>query len=266
MNRETILKSKLHSVHPRDTTFDENEEPILKLFKEKSPAESEKPLAKYFYSIKNHHELVQIGTSFLDDFNQGSKSFAITSTGYKTSQQRTILALASFFDHVSTMKIAIVSNQLNHGAFHEMVQSSNKAKLLLPVEPPKSLPVKRFYHHFDFIDFDDVLKLAPEGVPTFGFEHAVSELVNHYDILFWDIPELESFKANHRLYYPIALYFDSLSIIVSQSLSKAKEVDELQKFFLDYGMNIKGILLDHTSVKKPEKRGFNPFNFLRRVG
>lgn len=242
------------------------EQPVLKLFKEKEKSEQDKPLSKYFYSINNHHELTQMGTSFLEDYKQGAKSFAITSTGYKSSQQRTILALASFFDHISTMKIGIVSNQLSNGAFHEMVESSNKAKIMLPMTPPKAVNVKRFYHHFDFINFDELLKLAPEGVPNFEFEHAISEFVGHYDILFWDIPELEAFKANHKLYYPIALYFDSLSIIVSQSLSKAKEVEELQKFFLDYGMNIKGILLDYTTKRKPEKKGFDPFKFLRRAG
>ncbi len=242
------------------------EEPVLKLYKESDNGTHEKPLAKYFYSINNQHELTQIGTSYLEDYKQGAKSFAITSTGYKSSQQRTILALASFFDHVGNMKIGIVSNQLLNGAFHELVESSNRAKLMLPMTPSKTLSVRRFYHHFDFIHFDEITKLAPDGVPNFEFEHAISEFARHYDIIFWDIPELESFKANHKLYYPIALYFDSLSIIVSQSLSKAKEVDELQKFFLDYGVNIKGLLLDYTTKKKTERKGFNPFRFLRKAG
>ncbi|MFZ4712074.1 MAG: hypothetical protein ACOYL6_00045 [Bacteriovoracaceae bacterium] len=215
--------------------------------------ENDRPLAKYFYSVSNHCEFYQIGNSFLKDFKEGAKSFAITSTGYKAAQQRTILALASFFDHVKSMKIAIVTNQMVNGAFHDLVSASRPAGLILPVIPSKSIAVERFYHHFDFVSFDEILKLAPKGTPNFEYEHSIAEFVKHYDLIFWDIPELDTLKANHNLYYPIALYFDSLSIIVSHSLSKSKEIEELQKFFTNYGVNLKGFLLDYTTQTTHKK-------------
>ena len=70
---------------------------------------------KYFYKVRNHHELFKIGSSFYNDFKMGVKSFAISSTGYPQSQQNSILGLASFFDHKEDVRIGIVSNNLNQG-------------------------------------------------------------------------------------------------------------------------------------------------------
>lgn len=223
-----------------------------------------KPLAKYFYKVTNHHEFYQIGNSFLQDYQEGMKSFAITSTGYKQSQQRTILALASFFDHAMSMKIAVVTNQFDNSVFEELIKTSSPTKIEIATFQDKSITVNRFYHHFDFISFDTIFKMAPEGVPNFEYEHSISELIKNYDLILWDIPELDAFKANNNLYYPIALYFDSLSIIVSQSLSSQSEIAELQRFFTNYGVNIKGLMLDYTTQKVEKKKKRFSFNFLRR--
>src|SRR4051812_7470874 len=64
----------------------------------------------FFYRVSNPGELAKIGQSYLEDFKTGIKSFAISSTNYKASQQRTVLALASYFDHLYDMKILIISD------------------------------------------------------------------------------------------------------------------------------------------------------------
>lgn len=218
-----------------------------------------RPLAKYFYKVSNHHEFYQIGNSFLKDYREGFKSFAITSTGYKQSQQRTILALASFFDHAMPMKIAIVTSEMGEGVFKELISKSVDTNLELNMTKDSQMNVKRFYHHFDFVSFDSLFKMAPAGVPTYEYEHAISQFVRNYDLVLWDTPEIDVFKANNNLYYPIALYFDSLSIIVSQTLSSQTEINELQEFFTNYGVNIKGLMLDYTTQKSIKKKSFLRF-------
>ncbi|MBC7430405.1 MAG: hypothetical protein H7336_17455 [Bacteriovorax sp.] len=218
-----------------------------------------RPLAKYFYKVTNHHEFYQIGNSFLKDFREGFKSFAITSTGYKQSQQRTILALASFFDHAMPMKIAIVTNEMGEGVFKELINKSLDTDLELSMTNANQMKVKRFYHHFDFVSFDSIFKMAPAGVPNYEYEHAISQFIRNYDLVLWDTPEISAFKANNNLYYPIALYFDSLSIIVSQTLSSQSEIIELQEFFTNYGVNIKGLMLDYTTQKSIKKKSFLRF-------
>jgi hypothetical protein len=252
--KDNALKKEIQTVlaaEPKETPFVKNED-------------GDKRVAKYFFSIDNQHELYQMGNSFMKDFGMGAKSFAITSTGYKTSQQRTILALATFFDHVKPMKIAIITNQLLNGAFHEMVQASKDSEFRIPTLSAKTIPMKSFYHHFDFIDFQSLLNLSNLEATNFDFEHALAELVKSYDVLFWDIPDIETFKTNHKAYYPISMHFDSLSIIVSQSLSKAKEVENLKNFFTDYGVNVKGLLLDYSTKKEVKRKSLSPFSFLRR--
>ena len=221
--------------------------------------DNDRPLAKYFYKVTNHHEFYQIGNSFLKDFREGFKSFAITSTGYKQSQQRTILALASFFDHAMPMKIAIVTNHMDHGVFKDLINKSVDTNVELSMTIENLLKVKRFYHHFDFVSFDSIFQMAPEGVPNYEYENAISLLIRNYDLVLWDTPEIDVFKANNNLYYPIALYFDSLSIIVSQTLSSQSEILELQDFFSNYGVNIKGLMLDYTSQKSVKKKSLIRF-------
>ena len=46
--------------------------------------------------------------------------------------------------------------------------------------------------------------------------------------------------------------FESLSIIVAQSLSNSGDIKEIQNFFMGYGINLKGLLFD-TKQKEKEK-------------
>ena len=77
-----------------------------------------------FYKVSNHLELFKVGTSFYKDYKEGFKSFAISSTGYHSSQQQTILGLASFFDHTKEdLKILVLSENLLTGTFQEVVSA-----------------------------------------------------------------------------------------------------------------------------------------------
>ena len=252
----------LKPVIAQDSEVNDNEKQKAKLRLQggfTNSQNNDRPLAKYFYKVTNHHEFYQIGNSFLKDFREGFKSFAITSTGYKQAQQRTILALASFFDHAMPMRIAIVTNEVKDGVFEELIRTSKDTTLDLELTNAQKMKIKRFYHHFDFVSFDSIFQMAPAGVPNFEYEHAISQFVRNYDLILWDTPELDAFKANNNLYYPIALYFDSLSIIVSQTLSSQTEINELHEFFTNYGVNIKGLMLDYTSQKTCKKKSV--FNF-----
>ena len=53
--------------------------------------------------------------------------------------------------------------------------------------------------------------------------------------------------------------FESISIIVSKKISKQSDIDELQQFFLGYGINMKGLLFEEKNnfEKKVEDIGTN---------
>jgi hypothetical protein len=191
---------------------------------------------RYIFKVSNKDEFNQIGKSFMHDFENGKKNFAFTSTGYKQAQQRTVLALASFFDHNLPLKIAIISDQLENGIFEELVRNSDNATT------GNNINLKRFYHHFDFITFDTILKLSSN-------ENALSELSNSYDLILWDIPDLDRVKNKTDIYLPIMNLFDSLTVIVSQNIASQKEMHELRKYFMNYGVGVKDLVLDYATQK-----------------
>ncbi len=196
----------------------------------------------YFYKVANHAELYKLGSSYLEDFKSGLKSFTISSTGYYNSQQKTIIGLASFFDHYDDLKIAIISDNLFNGYFQEIITASEQKKIPLFVSE-YDLNIFSFHQHFDFIDFNIILDI-PNKKENIDYEQRVNDIINYYDVIFWDMPELYKIQADPEAYYPAMQSFDSLSIIASKSMTKTGEVSSIRSFFESYNISIKGLLFD----------------------
>ena len=214
---------------------------VVHLKKDQGTETKKRPLSPYFYKVSNHHELYRVGASFLQDFKKGVKSFAISSVGYQTSQQRTILGLASFFDHQEDLKICIISDNLYLGAFKEIVQASLPRELNL-TESKSPVLVYGFYGHFDFIDMNSLVELGCG--PNVNFNEFLDELVEKFDVVFWDVPELHRIQSEREQFFPIVMRFESLSIIVAKGHTGREELEEIRSFFMGYGINLKGLLLD----------------------
>lgn len=212
--------------------------------------EKESSTNSYFYKVANHAELYKLGSSYLDDFKAGLKSFTISSTGYYNSQQKTIIGLASFFDHYDDLKIAIISDNLFNGYFQEVISSSKQRKIPLSLSGHE-LDFFSFHHHFDFIDLNILLDI-PNKKENTNYEQRVNDIINYYDVIFWDMPELHNIQNTPEIYYPAIQSFDSLSIIVSKSMSKSVEVDFIRNFFESYNISIKGLLFDPFLEEKAE--------------
>ena len=207
----------------------------------------------YFYQVSNPGELSKIGQSFLSDFKQGVKSFAISSTDYKSAQQRTVLALACYFDHLFDMRILIISDSLHRGIFTDIMVERTVGSVYIP-NTDKTIEVSHFHHHFDLIDLSDLLHLNKTAKPNFEFENAVQNLMKSYDIIFWDTPTINVYKQNPASYNQTLNYFESLTIIVSQSVSHSKDVNELKEYFSSFGVNIKGVLFDTLQMQEEKKK------------
>jgi hypothetical protein len=220
---------------------------LASLSEQQRQAPKKKKSNRYFYKVSNHHELFKIGRSFYTDYLAGVKSFAITSTGYQTSQQKTILGLASFFDHKEDLKIGIISDNLKQGAFKDIVSISKTVKYDY-WGPDKFIEIKSFYNHFEFINLDQLLKLARDN-DLGEYDEVFDHVVDLYDIVFWDVPELHKFQVDSEGYFPVIMKFESISIIVAQSLTKKSDIEDIKKFFLGYGINLKGLLLEDKKTE-----------------
>jgi hypothetical protein len=200
-----------------------------------------------FYKVSNHLELYKIGNSFLRDYKNGYKSFAISSTGYHTSQQQTILGIASFFDHnKEPLNILIISDNIFDGTYRDVISASTLNTLEFEGDS-LSCEVHSFYNHFDFLDLHSLSNKQEKD--EFGeYDKTLDLLFNAYDIVLWDVPELQMLEKSPQVYFPVITRFDCLSIVVSNNISKSKDVEKICNFFSSYGLSLKGLLIDSIAV------------------
>jgi hypothetical protein len=211
-------------------------------------------LAEYFYRISNHEELFRVGKGFNQEVKKGIKNFAFTSTGYKNSQQRTILGLCCYFDQNANYKIAIVSDHLSQGIFSELLDSS-KSQCYSMQSGEDSVNYKSFHHHFDFFDYSEFSKFYDNHLYTNNFDDEVKKILGNYDVVFWDIPEMENMKTHPHFHYRISHLYESLTVIVSQKNTSGKQIESIKNFFSNYNINLNGVLFDSTgSVDKPKRK------------
>ncbi len=178
-----------------------------------------------FYRIENPHDMVAIGATCLEDFNRGAQHFVFASTNYKSTQQRAVLAVASYFDHLFRIRTLIVSDNLDRGPFKTLVDASAKH------ERAGSRPAhNRFYHHFDFI-----------SLPELTGDEASQSFFEDYDLVLWDPPCLNNSAEVSKCMGRFANYFDSITIIVANAAAKSSDQRELRRHFDGFGINVSGI-------------------------
>lgn len=213
-------------------------------------------LAVYFYRISNHEELFRIGRGFLQQVQKGVKSFAFTSIGYKNSQQRTILGLCCYFDQSANYKIAIISDHLAQGVFGEIVDLSTPNSYSID-DGADSVNYKSFHHHFDFIDYSELSKFYDNHLYTKNFEVEINKILGNYDLVFWDIPEMEKIKNHPHFHYRISHLYESMTVIVSQNTTSGKQIESVKRFFSNYNINLNNVLFNSTcNDDKPKRKKF----------
>jgi hypothetical protein len=210
-------------------------------------------LAEYFYRISNHEELFRIGRGFLLQAGKGIKNFAFTSTGYKNSQQRTILGLCCYFDQNANHKIAIISDHMLQGIFGELVNSSSQNNYSID-NGTDSIKYNSFHHHFDFIDYSELMKFYDNHLYTKHFEEEIQKILDIYDVVFWDIPDMEKMKNHPHFHYRISHFYESMTVIVSQNTSSGSQVESIKNFFSNYNINLNGVLFDSSYPPNKPKR------------
>lgn len=198
---------------------------------------------KFFYRIENPGQLAQIGRSYLEDYKKGIKNFAFSSTNYKQSQQRTILGVASYFDHLFDMKILIVTDQLRRGVLDELIRESD---VVMAPSVPGTSPIQicRFYHHFDLVDIEKIISDFMQAKTDVKFTNYFQSFLNDYDLILWDTPIIDSQRKNSHVFLHSIPFIDSITFIVSPTVSRSKDLKTLEKYFGGYGINIKGIIFE----------------------
>ncbi len=198
-------------------------------------------LPAFYYEVHNHHELFHLGKMYFEDMQAGVKCFAIGSLGYKTSQQRAILGLTSYFDLQKNLKVGIVSDNLYCGVFKSIISHCQLVPEFIPGSNLK-IDIHQFADHFDFIDMNDILLLSDEEPKC--FYSILDKFIATHDLVFFDVPDLGRIKRKFYHYRPLLSYFESLSIVVVKKMSDATYLNEIIDFYEGHGINLKGVVID----------------------
>jgi hypothetical protein len=232
-----------------------DEAPVLKTIKYKAQILSkQKNLAHngYYYKAVDHVELFKTGTSYLEDFKNGVRSFAFSSLGVTDARQKSIFGICSFFNYHTEVKTLIVAEDFKKSFFSFYVKD------LKPKIKPiyKDGETYQIYSGpgFDVLDFYEVKKVYSK-VPHYDYEEFLRELTNKYDLVLWDLPEMEILDANKEIYFPVIRMLDNVSLIVRSKETNLFQIRSLADYYSKYQVDIKGILFDNKKKKLPNKKG-----------
>jgi hypothetical protein len=192
--------------------------------------------AKPSISINSGEELLSLFNLFEENFQKGEKSVAFSSTNYRSSQEKSVLLAVDYFNKkYPSLKIAVVSFKLDHGLFKEYLGMLGK-------DLSDTIVVSR---NFSLIDWNPSLKMDP------------LDIVDEYDMIFWDLPDLDFIQKNSE---DLSRFFETMDALYIVSIRFEKFDEEhfkktIYNYYLDHGLDIKMIIPWRLgSKKRPAKK------------
>lgn len=244
----------LSEVINNNQDIESDDEPVLKTVKYKAQILSkDKNIAHngYYYRAVDHVELFKTGASYLEDFKNGIKSFAFSGLGLDQSKQKSIFGICSFFNYHTQVRTLIVAKDFKKSFFSFYI-TDLKVKEKAIYKDGQSY---RYYQGdgFDILDFQE-LKRVYTQVAHYDYEEFLRELTNRYDLVLWDLPEMDILDSNKEVYFPIIRMLDNVSLIVKGKQTNIFEIRDLADYYSKYQVDIKGVLFD-TGLKPSKKKG-----------
>lgn len=231
-----------------------DDEPVLKTVKYKAQILSkDKNVAHngYYYRAVDHVELFKTGASYLEDFKNGIRSFAFSGLGLDQSKQKSIFGICSFFNYHTQVRTLIVAKDFKKSFFSFYI-TDLKVKEKAIYKDGQSY---RYYQGdgFDILDFQELRRVYTQ-VAHYDYEEFLRELTNRYDLVLWDLPEMDILDSNKEVYFPVIRMLDNVSLIVKGKQTNVFEVRDLADYYSKYQVDIKGVLFD-AGLKPSKKKG-----------
>ena len=244
-----FFDDKLEQLDEVDTKDIENYEESKTVLKDKTVHYDKQTFTRkknsshngFYYRAKDHMELYKVGSSYMIDYNSGLKSIAFCGNSLRPEREKSVFGVTSYFNYHINIKICIVTMSFHESFYHEMTGD-------LDYRSVKALDENFDYkvfsgQGFDIIEFSE-LKKVERKLRHHDFEYFLDVLVEDYDLVLWDLPELDILNSNKELYFPIVRTVDNVSLIVGENYSKFKHIEQMIDYFNRYQINIKGVLVN----------------------
>lgn len=180
-----------------------------------------------FINVVNSIELFKLTNSFKDDVYKGIKNFGFYGI-HSNKIFETILALSSSLSYnCNNISVLIVASNV-HNFFEK-----NYSHLI-------SKGTLGWLNTYDwgpltFVDFDDLSVAKNKSKNDFIY------LIMDFEVSFWEISLL---SKNVNIDLEIIKIIETVSFVFDVKKTKFKEIENLEKYFLDLGKKTKSILKD----------------------
>ncbi|MDO9182285.1 MAG: hypothetical protein Q7U04_07740 [Bacteriovorax sp.] len=177
----------------------------------------------------------------------GDKNIAISNVGHVASQQKylvTILADLGNDPDFKNVKICLVSFNLQFGLYKDYV--SNYKEFINNYFPENTglvvVPNKMGSH---FIDWNNLL-LTQES----------NDKIAEYDLIFWDLPDLNFINLKSQLLLPYFKLFNSLLIVSLRpnGIDGNEYYKRISSFYNSHGLNLPTLISDHKNTVVKSRR------------
>ncbi|WP_127717973.1 hypothetical protein [Halobacteriovorax sp. HLS] len=187
--------------------------------------------------FKNEAESFQMAKGFFKEYSQkGISSFAFSTVGYKNSQQKAMLAVACYFSQVQFQKTSLITDSLD-GVFKPLIAGAMEVEILTR----DGVVVTGYQFEGMYIfDMESIMDLASDE--KISLESILATIKEYSDVIFFDLPELETIKENLNIYRPIVSAIESLSVIYFED-NENKIVEEVYNHFDRNGIDLRGSLI-----------------------
>lgn len=205
----------------------------------------------YYYRAKDHVELFKVGSSFLKDFRSGLKSFSFSSIGLKEEREKSVLGILSFFNYHEDVNICVITPSLKESYYSRIATKAKKREAQVFDEDLHY----EFYtgDGFEVIEYSE-FKRIERKITAYNFEDFLDFILDSFDIVLWDLPDIEILDSNKEVYFPIVRSLDNVSFVVGKNVSKISEINEMISYFKRYQIPIKGLLF----CDSPSRPGSGP--------
>jgi|GEM_PF-4613838 len=241
-NREenrTLAHGTSHDLVPKDQYIYKKQILVKKANRKSS---------KYFYQVKNHIDLFNVGQKFMDDYKNGIRHFAIYGEKLQEDREKTIFGLYAFFNYESENKVTIFTNNMDGAFYYRQIDDFKLEKRFLNDE---GLCINVYTSdNLEVIEFGSLLKIMKELKNTTLEEFFETHLENS-KLIFWDLPDIETMNKDRELFFPVIRQIENVSILVAENKSKTANLLDTLSYFKKYGVPIKGLLM--AKVREEEK-------------
>lgn len=205
----------------------------------------------FFFRAKDSTNLFKLGNSYYEDFKSGCKHFSFSHLGSSEAQKKTILGIASFIHYYENLKILIITNNMYESYYTEFKNIDNKEDAHISVYPQFKYAVYK-HEGLTYLELDEIVRKSAEFQIN-SIEHLLQKLVEDYDVVFYDLPTLCEKKSKYEIYFPVLQLVQNVSFIVNLKKNTFSEVDELKKYFSNYKIKIKGVVVSEQSETSGDK-------------